>query len=100
MPEDVVIGLKSLHLRGSVPPSTYPKPSNSVFTEDEVALLLGLGTDSLRSRLAQGQQLINLLSHPAVINLSVEERNQLIGRLRFQMDEIQNIINHKTRQEN
>lgn len=97
MPDNVVVGLKSLSLKGTVPskeryvPMLNRTPEN-IFTEDEIRFLNSLPTPELWRRYCQGENLINLWNSPSVLNVTRGESSKMVSNMKYQMDYIMSII--------
>ena len=102
-PPAQVVGLKTVNLRaragafrehtGIHTPQRPRRPG--VFTEEELRYLMGRSDEDLWSRIYRGQQLLQLLTNPAIMNLAPEEVTRFKDRLNFQMDEIEKIIKNR-----
>ena len=102
-PKHVVVGLKTLELRGEVlrqaqdtgPSflSTGLRPRKKrVFTEDEWRFLNSLPDEDLMARIGQGDRLIELLHRPEMLNMTQGLAAKVASNLRYQQDAIREII--------
>lgn len=95
-PRDVVIGLKTIAMRGAaVQPvtSTPARPlKRRVFTDAQWSYLYTLSTDELKRRISQGLVLIGLLYRPEMLNMTQPQADMISSNLRYQIDAIQAII--------
>lgn len=100
-----IVGLKSLQLRssrgavGQPIVSTGIRPTKKrVFTEDEWAYLHQQTTEDLYRRIFQGDQLIELLHRPEMLNISNGEAAKVASNLKYQQDAIRQIIAGRTKE--
>lgn len=95
-----VVLLKTIDLRGSAP-KVVDTPIRSfkrrVFTEDQWKFLNTLSTKDLRKRWTRGGQLIGLLEHPAMMNMTQAQADMISSNLRYQRDAIMEIIEGRVR---
>lgn len=100
MPEDVIVGLKSLNLRGESGKMGYvpmmKRPHNQIFTEDELAKLRSLSTAELLVKHNQGAWLVGIWTSDSVINLTNGESARMASKMRYQMEVIMSIIKKRT----
>lgn len=103
MPENVVIGLKTLRIHGhrvSLQSSSTPiQPAKRrVFTEDEWNFLNSLPSSDLARRIRQGEFLIRLLHSPQMMNTTQKEADRLSSNLKYQIEAIQSIIDGRPKE--
>jgi hypothetical protein len=95
MPEDIIIGLRTLELV-AVSPKFVDTPERAfkrrVFTDDEWRYLNSRPTAELHARIALGSRLISLMYRPELLNMDQRQAAQLSSNLRYQQDAIREII--------
>lgn len=100
MPDDVVIGLKSVSLKGSIGKPGYTpimqRSPDRIFTEDEQNYLKSLPTEVLWTKYNQGANLVKIWSSESIINLTRGESAKMASNMRYQMDFIMSIIRKRT----
>lgn len=100
MPEDVVVGLNSLSLRGKSSKMGYvpilERSPERIFTEDEIKFLHSLSTEDLWRRYRQGEFLVSLFPSPDIMNMTKLDISKVASNLRYQMDVIMSIIRKRT----
>lgn len=85
------IGLKSVSIAGN-----KRATKKRVFTEDEYNFLKTRSIDDLKARIGRGYQLIGLMYNPAMLNMTQKQADAITSNLRYQIDEIQKIINNRS----
>ena len=78
----------------SLPGGARPQHKN-VFTDEKWAKLNAMPTRSLRLRIRKGHYLIRNLHSPEKLNMTKGEAAKISSNLRFQIDEIQRIIDRR-----
>lgn len=98
-PPAQVVGLRTLTLRGTAPPSGpalfsgHQQPSKKrVFTDAEWAKLLVEDTPGLVRRILQGDYLIKLLHRPEMMNMTARHSATVASNLKYQQEAIASII--------
>jgi hypothetical protein len=95
MPEDIIIGLKTIELTATMP-KFIDTPERAfkkrVFTEDEWRFLNTRPTAELEARLKLGEVWIALIYLPNNLNVNQAEAHALSSNIRFQQDAIREII--------
>jgi len=91
-----IVGLRTLDMVGSTAlatQSTQLRPiKKRVFTDEEWRFLNTLTDEDLLGRIGQGDQLIELLHNPAMMNMVPKEAGKVSSNLRFQQDAIRSIL--------
>lgn len=92
-----VINLRTLDLRGKVSGPALVDGAvralkKRVFTEDEWNFLNTRSTADLQHRIRQGDIIIRMLYRPEMMNMSQARADEISSNLRFQQDEIREII--------
>jgi hypothetical protein len=89
-----VIKLQTMSMR-SVVDTPHRPHKKRVFTDDEYNFLCSLPVSDLRVRIAGGRQVISLLARPDMLNMTPAQANAIASNLRYQIDEINKIIQQK-----
>lgn len=95
---NIVIGLHTVELVSTTPSFTStPKRADKmrVFTDDEWIYLNTLSIAELENRIRLGNNLIDMLYRPELLNMTSKQADALTSNLRYQQDAIRAIITQK-----
>lgn len=102
MPEDIVIGLKTLSIRSQVAQmkhtDTRLRPfKKRVFTDDEWVFLHTLTDEDLHGRIQRGRMLTTMLENYEWMNMTRKQAKTITSNLHFQMEAIQCILDERSK---
>ncbi len=93
MPDDIIIGMKSIPLRGTIDKTPILKRTKeNIFSRDELDFLHSLSLEDLWTRYRQGENLIKIVKGPDIMNISSSDAQKIADNLSYQMDVIMSII--------
>lgn len=92
------VKMKTLSLAAKVVSTPQRAMQKRVFTDDQWMMLQGETIETLKKRIANGHFLIGLLYRPEMLNMTGPMADFVSSNLRYQIDEINRLIEAKTQE--